>query len=257
MLFYASVLLIAMVILSKTKQVYSQSFTSNCNAAKIEPEATCPSSRSEWNRRAKQKQCTEVVLPCKKKNALKYHCLINTWKNLTLSVCAVPTYIIGYYCPEFNIKGSSIQPHYDTNCSINIPACPFRYNSQDVYKYQSCYVLNIENSAILNHKPTTKSEMETSDSDSFFGINSRLLWCILVLVIIPVAFAVSFTLYKKHCDHSQVQETTIKNDYRTTTDVLSEKSTLFSEKENNRIEIKMHCKDTFQERDARFQSHFV
>lgn len=177
-----------------TQQVYSQSFTSNCNAAKIEPEATCPSSRSEWNRRAKQKQCTEVVLPCKKKNALKYHCLINTWKNLTLSVCAVPTYIIGiivyvyktfiqkvaqnsnslakfyqygvffkkktretirrfmfyiagYYCPEFNIKGSSIQPHYDTNCSINIPACPFRYNSQDVYKcmfylYTFCIRIN-------------------------------------------------------------------------------------------------------------------
>lgn len=85
-----------------TQQVYSQSFTSNCNAAKIEPEATCPSSRSEWNRRAKQKQCTEVVLPCKKKNALKYHCLINTWKNLTLSVCAVPTYIIGIIVYVYN-----------------------------------------------------------------------------------------------------------------------------------------------------------
>lgn len=50
---------------------------------------------SEWSRRAKQKQCTDVVLSCKKKIALKYHCLINTWKNLTLSVCAVPTYING------------------------------------------------------------------------------------------------------------------------------------------------------------------
>lgn len=56
-------------------------------------------------------------------------------------------YIAGYYCPEFNIKGSSIQPHYDTNCSINIPACPFRYNSQDVYKcmfylYTFCIRIN-------------------------------------------------------------------------------------------------------------------
>lgn len=226
MLLYASVLLIATVILSKTEQVYSP-FSSTCNAAKLEPEATCPSSRSEWNRRAKQKQCTDVVLSCKKKIALKYHCLINTWKNLTLSVCAVPTYINGFRCPEFNIKGSNIQPHYDTNCSKDIPACPFRYNSQDVYKYRSCYVLNMENSAILNTKPTTKSELETNDGDNFFGVNLRILWCILVLVILPVASAVSFTLYKKHCDHSQVLDATIKNDHKTTTDILSEKSTLF------------------------------
>lgn len=95
----------------------------------------------------------------------------------------------------------------------------------------------MENSAILNTKPTTKSELETNDGDNFFGVNLRILWCILVLVILPVASAVSFTLYKKHCDHSQVLDATIKNDHKTTTDILSEKSTLFSEKENTMIEI--------------------
>lgn len=52
-------------------------------------------------------------------------------------------YVVGFRCPELNIKGSNIQPHYDTNCSIDIPACPFRYNSQDVYKcmfyLNACY----------------------------------------------------------------------------------------------------------------------
>lgn len=68
-------------------------------------------------------------------------------------------------------------------------------------------------------------------------VNLRILWCILVLVILPVASAVSFTLYKKHCDRSQVLDATIKNDHKATTDILSEKSTLFSEKENTMIEI--------------------
>nr|XP_034316654.1 uncharacterized protein LOC117686085 [Crassostrea gigas] len=94
-------------------------------------------------------------------------------------------------------------------------------------KDQSCYDLNMENGAILNTKPTTKSELETNDSDNFFGVNLRILWCFLVFVILPVAFAVSFILYKKHCDHSQVLDATIKNDHKTTTDVLSEKINSF------------------------------
>lgn len=59
---------------------------------------SCPTSKEEWNRAAYDKNCTELAqrnncTPVSER--LEYHCVINTFKNETLEVCAPARVIFG------------------------------------------------------------------------------------------------------------------------------------------------------------------
>ncbi|XP_061195847.1 uncharacterized protein LOC133204107 [Saccostrea echinata] len=101
----------------------------------------CPDTREEWNNAAKLKGCENIKQNCtSKEEKLKYHCVINSFGNATLDVCA-PTWYIAGYCTEFNEEGLLIQDHYAKDCTNFDNTCPTRYLSTDAYKYQECYKL--------------------------------------------------------------------------------------------------------------------
>ncbi|XP_062607134.1 uncharacterized protein LOC134268913 [Saccostrea cucullata] len=97
----------------------------------------CPRTSFEWKNASIYKNCTSEIRSCVRQTDFVYHCVINTYLNATVEVCASSTNILGNTCAEFNMEGARIQGHVDTVCT----SCPFRYPSTDAYKFQSCYNL--------------------------------------------------------------------------------------------------------------------
>ncbi|XP_062596714.1 uncharacterized protein LOC134258188 [Saccostrea cucullata] len=115
-------------------QIYGEE---TCVGSKAEPVSRCPRTKYEWKSEALIKNCSSGTL----RPSLVYHCLINTWVNMTLSVCAKPKRIIGYHCPEFNMRGCMIEPNLFTSCRNFSTSCQFRYESTEAYNLQECYAL--------------------------------------------------------------------------------------------------------------------
>ena len=58
----------------------------------------CPSSKDEWDRAAQKKNCESLALrqTCTTPDNFKYHCVINSYRNETVEVCAPARIILGY-----------------------------------------------------------------------------------------------------------------------------------------------------------------
>lgn len=53
---------------------------------------SCPQNVKEWNLEAVKKGCEKMSHSC---SSFEYHCVINSWGNETIEVCAPRTKIIG------------------------------------------------------------------------------------------------------------------------------------------------------------------
>lgn len=96
--------------------------------------SSCPATLEEWKKQAEIWNCQSI------KSTLKYHCLLNHWRNETLKLCGEEKDIIGKSCPEFNQRGHRIQPNWKLKCNESNP-CPFKYKSSEVFKYPACLKL--------------------------------------------------------------------------------------------------------------------
>ncbi|XP_056018066.1 uncharacterized protein LOC125668733 [Ostrea edulis] len=142
---------------------------------------SCPRSKSAWETASANKKCATVVQSCVSQEKFVYHCLINTYINATIEVCAPFTNILGYYCAEYNIEGARIQGHPHASCT----ACPFRYPSTNAYRYQSCYDLIERNPSTLtipkieatttSVRNTTVTPQQSKSADSVVMIISIAL----------------------------------------------------------------------------------
>lgn len=123
---------------------------------------SCPTSKEEMENAAHNKNCTKFA---RNKNCthLEYHCVINTYMNETLEVCALTRFIFGNvekiilfsrfwcfyffnyhiyqkgfqflgYCAEFNAVGGVMQRHYAAKCNDIFPKCDRIYSSKYAYK---------------------------------------------------------------------------------------------------------------------------
>ncbi|XP_062620525.1 uncharacterized protein LOC134282093 [Saccostrea cucullata] len=100
----------------------------------------CPMNKAEWKIAATKKNCSDMTQSCVKNEDFQYHCVVNSWINATMEVCAPTWYCMGY-CAEFNIRGERIQDNFNAPCtSLNNP-CPARYLSSESYLYKGCYEL--------------------------------------------------------------------------------------------------------------------
>lgn len=110
---------------------------------------SCPKSKDEWDRAAHDMKCNELAERGNCTNTVKqlrYHCVINSYMNETLEVCAPIRFIFGY-CTEFNVAGRVIQSNYAARCNNVFPKCKPIYTSGNAYKYPDCYELVYKNRA--------------------------------------------------------------------------------------------------------------
>lgn len=113
---------------------------------KVEVVASCPKSKEEWDTAASKKKCNKIAAEAKENNCTideinpTYHCVINSFRNKLLEVCADENTIFGH-CAEFNEVGRVIQIHNTAPCEEVFPNCDDAYRSVDAYKYQDCYTL--------------------------------------------------------------------------------------------------------------------
>nr|XP_022286559.1 uncharacterized protein LOC111099537 isoform X2 [Crassostrea virginica] len=89
---------------------------------------SCPQTAEEWRNAADKKGCESH------NHSFLYHCVMNTWRNETVEVCALAIRIVGNVCPEYNVGGCRIQRSLE-NCS----ECPVSYSSSRSYLYKGCY----------------------------------------------------------------------------------------------------------------------
>ncbi|XP_061168343.1 uncharacterized protein LOC133177301 [Saccostrea echinata] len=120
----------------------------------------CPDDEEAWLRAAEKLDCASITQSCAESigspyntqnYVFQYHCVINSYCNATMEVCALNRTILGF-CAEFNIHGAVIQDNYDADCTQHTPPCPTSYNSAEAYKYPSCYEM-----AKRNRKTNTKT----------------------------------------------------------------------------------------------------
>ncbi|XP_062597549.1 uncharacterized protein LOC134258970 isoform X2 [Saccostrea cucullata] len=101
---------------------------------------TCPRTKEQWLVSEEKKGCSRISLKCNNMAPLKYHCLINAWRNATFELCGPDTDII-----EYNEGGERIQPNFENKCDNFSNSCPFKYKSSLGYLYPECFVLHPEN----------------------------------------------------------------------------------------------------------------
>lgn len=145
----------------------------------------CPTDAESWKMAAKQKNCESIEQECSQLIGLnnqlyifQYHCLINSWVNATIEVCALNRSIFGY-CAEYDAAGGLVQDNYDLGCQQRHPPCPDLYNSAEAYLYQSCYDLVYRKRA---NKITAGPKGSSSSSGRFSGS------CLPILLSIALAF---------------------------------------------------------------------
>lgn len=139
----------------------------------------CPTDAASWIKAAEKKNCQSIEHNCSISSGLnsnfvvQYHCLVNSWMNATVEVCAFNRTILGF-CAEYNLKGAIIQDNYTYNCTSHDPPCPKSYNSAEAYKYPTCYAL-----AKRNHQTT----MTASSSARRIG-NTTVIFVMIIFGIL-------------------------------------------------------------------------
>nr|XP_034317812.1 uncharacterized protein LOC105318069 [Crassostrea gigas] len=143
----------------------------NQDTTVVQKVSSCPITKEIWIEERKAKNCSSINV------TLKYHCLLNHWRNQSYVLCGKDTDIIGYFCPEYDERRGQIQENYDLKCI----ECPIKYNSSDVYKYTAC---------IDTHINGTSNTPQEDNSEI------TILWLVTSTVFIIVMIVVLFFLIR-------------------------------------------------------------
>lgn len=98
--------------------------------------------RRNGRRLLQGKKCEDYAIFCDEPKRLKYHCVISSFINETLEVCAYTQNIVLGHCTDYSISGNLIKQNRRTNCkAFESKPCPLFYFSTEAYKYPGCYEL--------------------------------------------------------------------------------------------------------------------
>ncbi|XP_056014796.1 uncharacterized protein LOC125675832 isoform X5 [Ostrea edulis] len=162
---------------------------------------SCPRNKEEWTMRAKKMKCHDHPQNCTSTDNFKYHCVLNVWGNATIELCAEERVIVGRKCTEFSYGGAFLQEHYENKCT----ACPYLYNSSDIYLYQECFQFH----SVLSTKGNDdNSTDENNDVKKEQPLNILSLWIGVpaFLVVTFVVGCVSCWICRSRC---QNEDTTL------------------------------------------------
>lgn len=127
------------LMLSHTLEASDSCSISRYTVQKVE---NCPESKEKWKEAAARKKCEDYAIFCNEPKRLKYHCVISSFINETLEVCAYTQNIVLGHCTDYSISGNLIKQNRRTNCkAFESKPCPLFYFSTEAYKYPGCYEL--------------------------------------------------------------------------------------------------------------------
>lgn len=196
----------------------------------------CPDSEEKWREAAARKNCAAHASNCSEPERLEYHCVINTFVNVTLEVCAYGKTIHLGYCTEYSLSGNIIQQSFRANCSqFTDNPCLNGYQSTDAYKYPECYGLTKKTTAqpaVTSTLSTTNVTHVNKEKQADGRTSKDLLLPVILVVVIGFIFAVigmylRFMRRRKKCsffrkkDHEIIYEEELKS-LRVTVDTKSE-----------------------------------
>lgn len=184
----------------------SQGISRYCQEAVDNAESvrSCPTSKEECEIAARKKNCSKIASQqnCSSAEKFLYHCVLNSYRNETLEVCA-PSRIIFGHCVEFNLQGGVIQDQYSSPCNDTFPKCDKYYNSSNAYKYPDCYQLVslsgiITTTTLKYHKTSTNDESHTREVSMIVGFITGVSFALFIcLCIIHVIRKTKACLLKK------------------------------------------------------------
>lgn len=175
----------------------------------------CPDSEEKWSEAAARKNCAAHASSCSKPDRLVYHCVINSFVNQTLEVCAYSRIIVLGYCTEYSLGGNIVQQSFRATCTqFTEDPCPLGYPSADAYKYPSCYGLTKKTTA-TSTLSTTNATYMNNEKKADGGSSKDFLLPVILVVIVALIFAVigMYLTWKKekfsYCrkkDHRNIYE---------------------------------------------------
>lgn len=146
---------------------------------------SCPTNEEELSRAKQRKQCKHLafIQKCARPKEFKYHCVLNTWNNDTVEVCA-PEIISQGFCIKFDEGGARLQEVYERECTNYSKPCTTRFISSDLLHYFQCndIVRKRKKSDILN---TAKDILANTD-DTEIDIDKFLLGFVIAVNIIAL-----------------------------------------------------------------------
>lgn len=74
--------------------IYQISVSCPVSPSTVEIVDNCPDSEDEWRQAAARKNCAAYASNCSEPEKLVYHCVINSFANQTLEVCAYSKIIV-------------------------------------------------------------------------------------------------------------------------------------------------------------------
>lgn len=122
----------------------------------VQTVTSCPTNTAELAQARKRKQCQHlsIIQNCTTPGNFQYHCVLNTYENETVEVCA-PIIISQGYCLKYDEGGARLQNIYDQECTNYSKPCTTRFNSSELLHYFQC-------NDILNKSKQTNSVVNTT-----------------------------------------------------------------------------------------------
>lgn len=164
----------------------------------IEAASACPKNEIELLNAKGRKRCDFMAnsQTCSEPNNFTYHCVLNTWMNATIEVCAPEIYSQGY-CVRFDKGGARLQEIYEKDCTHFLKPCSTRFLSSDVLHYVQC-TENITN--------ITNTENSTVNDENRLTIYLLVALAILVIAVAVIGFVVYHIYHRKMTDRTTIKE---------------------------------------------------
>nr|XP_034332399.1 uncharacterized protein LOC117691138 [Crassostrea gigas] len=150
----------------------------------------CPDTEGKWKEAAAKKNCTAYASRCSEPARLVYHCVINTYANQTLEVCAYAQNILDGHCTEYNRGGNLLQGNIQTYCkTFTKKPCPKVYPSTRAYNYPGCYELAKKlNTVTVKPESTVNVTTKMDNGSNDLGKQIGALYMSLLVVLLSRLF---------------------------------------------------------------------
>ncbi|XP_062595045.1 uncharacterized protein LOC134256412 isoform X2 [Saccostrea cucullata] len=154
---------------------------------------SCPSNKKERDVLATIKNCSGLALEqnctANSSREFHYHCVINTFRNESIEVCARPIKSNGF-CLEFNVVGDILQDHYDHDYRKCYDFSYFFNKStpKEKVRKKSTIMLNYDTSTPIMQSAKIASQHFYEQWRNLPILVSLILGFVLIVIVMMIVF---------------------------------------------------------------------